>query len=113
MGSRCYIERENASKEELRIAKRCASTKQGLAIEELCRGRSPKMVTPLPGAILFLDQRSLPMKWTLLLSALPLGAIAIMWFGKGSHWCVLCGYENWQVRQRFSRSANINKNNLL
>ena len=66
MRARFHIERENAGEAELRIAKRCASTKQGFvrlqAIEELYRGRSPKVVTLLHDAALFLGQRSLPLQ---------------------------------------------------
>ena len=61
MGDRFYIERENASEEELRIEKSCAPTQQGFmrlqVIEEPWRGRSPKVVTPLRDAALFMGQR--------------------------------------------------------
>jgi len=51
VGARFYIERENATEEELRVLKRCAPTQQGFvrlqAIEELYRGRSPKEIAEL------------------------------------------------------------------
>ena len=51
MGVRFYIERENATAEELGIAKRCAPTQPGFvrlqALEELYRSRSPEEVSEL------------------------------------------------------------------